>query len=168
MPGQGCHARLVGNYVLYMFDENQWLSRLVKPAEACFCPGRNPAHCQSFRVGVVALFFLLLVTAASAQLNGVYHEIYTPVGGSSLSRFTNGTSSFPNVPSQTDIISDFFETPVNLADDYGQRLRALIVPPVTGIYVFWVASDQSASLWLSSDESPNNEVQLAYNTNSVT
>src|SRR5437016_3859331 len=150
-----------------MFDENQWLSRWVRPAGAWFCAAVS-ACCRRFGAGTVALFFLLLVTAASGQLSGVYHEIYTPIGGSSLSRFTN-SSIFPGSPvTPTDIISDFFETPVNLADDYGQRLRALVVPPVTGTYVFWVASDQAASLWLSSDESPNNEVQIAYNTNSVT
>src|SRR2546426_5711186 len=51
---------------------------------------------QNIYAALAVLVMLLLCLAApvSAQLSGIYHEIYTPIGGSSLSRFTN-SSIFP-------------------------------------------------------------------------
>src|SRR6185436_13222731 len=37
-------------------------------------------------------------------------------------------------------------------------------PPATGLYTFWVASDASAELWLSTGSSPANKVKIAYNS----
>ena len=34
-------------------------------------------------------------------------------------------------------------------------------PPVTGQYTFWIASDDQGELWLSTNTSPNNAVQIA-------
>lgn len=102
------------------------------------------------------------------QPSGVYHEVYTGLNGSSLQALTNQDSNFPDHPDlPPDILPYVFETPVNLGNHYGQRLRALLVPPITGTYVFWLAADQSGSLFLSSDESPFDKGQIAYLTNSV-
>jgi hypothetical protein len=48
------------------------------------------------------------------------------------------------------------------ADNYGQRLRGIIVPPVTGNYRFWVAADDSAELWLSTNASRLNKKKIAF------
>ena len=42
-----------------------------------------------------------------------------------------------------------------------------ICPPSTGNYIFWIASDASAELWLSTTGSPANKVKIAYNTSST-
>ena len=75
-------------------------------------------------------------------------------------------SSFPNFPASVDVLTNGFRTPMDLADRYGQRLRALITVPVTGSYVFWVVADDAGLLFLSTDESPVNKRQIAWVTNS--
>src|ERR1041384_4252154 len=49
----------------------------------------------------------------------------------------------------------------NIGDNYGQRMRALLIPPATGQYVFWIASDDNSILYLSSDEDPAHKVPIA-------
>ncbi len=48
-----------------------------------------------------------------------------------------------------------------LADAYGQRLRAILVPPLDGDYRFWVAADDQASLRLSADDGAEGLVEIA-------
>ncbi len=69
--------------------------------------------------------------------------------------------NFPNNPSGSNYIASF-EAPVSFGDYYGTRIRGYIVPPVSGGYTFWIASDDSSELWLSTDENPNNKVKIAY------
>lgn len=104
-----------------------------------------------------------LAFSAEGQANGVYREIYS-INGSSLLSLTNETANFLVPPSATEVISGLFEGPPNYSDHYGDRYRALLVPPVTGTYVFWVQGDDAALLYLSSDESPLNKVQISINT----
>ena len=47
-------------------------------------------------------------------------------------------------------------------NNYGQRLRTFVVPPTNGAYTFWIASDDASQLSLSSNESPSNEVAMAW------
>ena len=46
------------------------------------------------------------------------------------------------------------EKNANWANDYVQRMYGFIVPDVSGDYVFYVAGDDSATLFLSTDETP--------------
>ena len=43
---------------------------------------------------------------------------------------------------------DLFESPVNIGDQYSQRLRGYIIAPVTGKYRFWASGDDQFALWL--------------------
>jgi len=94
------------------------------------------------------------------QSNGVYREVYSGISGSTIPDLTNN-AAFPNSPTSTNFITDFFEAPQNIADNYGQRIRALITAPTTGTYIFWISSDDAGVLYLSSDETPNNKVLIA-------
>jgi len=49
-----------------------------------------------------------------------------------------------------------FDTGQNVADQYIGRISGWIVAPSTGNYTFWVASDDSSRVWLSSDQTPEN------------
>jgi hypothetical protein len=113
-----------------------------------------------------ALGFLGFAAASWAQPNGVYREVYAGLSGSSMRSLTNDPN-FPNFPYLTEILTNSFETPAKYMDLYGQRLRALVVPPVTGTYVFWVAADDNGALWLSTDESPVNKGLIGYVSNVV-
>lgn len=54
-----------------------------------------------------------------------------------------------------------FEIPTNIADNYTSRLFGYFVPPSNGNYVFYIAADDQAALYLSTDDKPANSVQIA-------
>ncbi len=109
-------------------------------------------------VGVVALW--LALGGGSARAGSILREVYAGIGGSTLADLTNNPA-FPASPSRTVTITDFFETPVDSEDNYGQRLRATFLAPVTGNYRFWIASDDASTLFLSTDASPANRRVIA-------
>jgi hypothetical protein len=41
-------------------------------------------------------------------------------------------------------------------DYWGARMRGYIIPPETGDYTFWTASDDDSEVWLSTDDNPAN------------
>jgi len=47
------------------------------------------------------------------------------------------------------------------ADNYASRIRGYICPPQTGSYVFWIAGDDAAELYLSADDNPANKSRIA-------
>ncbi len=51
------------------------------------------------------------------------------------------------------------ESPVNEADDYGQRWRGYLTAPVSGNYYFWIAAGDAAELWIATDAEPANKVR---------
>ena len=54
-----------------------------------------------------------------------------------------------------------FETPSNIGDNYGSRVRGYVVAPKFGYYTFWIASDDQGELWLSTDMDPAHKVKIA-------
>ncbi len=51
---------------------------------------------------------------------------------------------------------------MNWADNYGTRIVGYLHPQVTGIYTFWISSDDNGELWLSTDETETNKTRLAH------
>ncbi|RYY30694.1 MAG: T9SS type A sorting domain-containing protein, partial [Sphingobacteriaceae bacterium] len=54
-----------------------------------------------------------------------------------------------------------FEGPTNRGDNYASRIRGYICVPQTGSYVFWIAGDDAAELYLSADDNPSNKIRIA-------
>jgi signal transduction histidine kinase len=67
---------------------------------------------------------------------------------------------YPYRPSGGKIL-DAFEAPANWGTYNLERLRGYLRPTETGDYRFWIASDESSELWLSTDENPANIHQIA-------
>ncbi|MCX7803767.1 MAG: protein kinase [Planctomycetota bacterium] len=55
-----------------------------------------------------------------------------------------------------------FETPANRGDNYGTRIRGLVLPPATGDYVFWIASDDASELYLGPADNPERKARIAF------
>jgi len=55
-----------------------------------------------------------------------------------------------------------FEAPSGCGDYYLARMRGYLQPPTTGEYSFWIASDNSSELWLSTDYKPSNARRIAF------
>ena len=86
----------------------------------------------------------------------ILREQWDGVAGSTVSSIPVGTA-----PSSTSQLTSF-ESPLNAGDQFGARVRGYVTAPVTGAYTFWVAADDQAELWLSTDEDPVNKVRIAY------
>jgi len=96
--------------------------------------------------------------AAKAQ-SGLIREVYQNVFGGSVFSLTN-SANFPGSPDTVGTIPSF-EAPSDAGDNYGQRVRGYLVPPVTGPYIFWISSDDGSALFLSTDDQPGNRIQIA-------
>ncbi|HEX3800100.1 MAG TPA: lamin tail domain-containing protein [Verrucomicrobiae bacterium] len=106
-----------------------------------------------------------------SQVVGIYRQLWTNLNaniGSSLSVLTNTSLNpfWPNNPTAafTKVFTNF-ETEVNTGmNNYGERLRTFVIPPTNGNYTFWIASDDTSQLFLSTDETATNKVLIAQNT----
>lgn len=54
-----------------------------------------------------------------------------------------------------------FEARENIGDNYGARVRGFVLPPTTGDYTFWIASNDHSELWLSTDDQAGNKAKIA-------
>ena len=96
---------------------------------------------------------------AQTQPYGIAQELWNGLGQTGYEY--PGGASFTNSPATTNRTLTSF-TMANTGSGYGQRLRAFVLPPTTGRYVFAIASDDWSDLYLSSDETPENRVRIAY------
>jgi len=108
----------------------------------------------------LSLFLAVITLGVSAQQSGILREVYEGVQGGTVAALTN-SANFPASPN-SEFVEALFEAPSNFNDNYGQRMRALIKAPVTGNYVFWIASDDNSTLFLSTDADPAHRRQIAY------
>jgi hypothetical protein len=61
---------------------------------------------------------------------------------------------FPDSPDGTFFIANGFRAPSNSANNFGRRIYGYLVPPVTGTYTFYIASDDQSRLFLGTDTTP--------------
>jgi len=112
------------------------------------------------------------VTSVSATLTingvggfhwgGLWRDVFTGISGSAVSNLT-GNSNYPNFPDASGVITNA-ESPSSYADNYGQRWSGWITAPETGSYRFYIASDDGAQLWISTDDTRANRVPRAEET----
>jgi glucose/arabinose dehydrogenase len=95
-------------------------------------------------------------TGSGCATGTILREFWSGISGYAVSTIPVNTT--PTGTSQLTI----FEGPSNAGDNYGDRIRGYICPPVTGNYVFWIASDDNSELWLSTNDQPANKVKIAY------
>jgi hypothetical protein len=89
----------------------------------------------------------------------VERALWNGIGGSGIGSLLEDIR-YPDTPDDIDFIGAL-DVPVDVGSNYGQRLRALLVPPETGEYRFWVSGDDQVALSLSADESPTNLAPVA-------
>ncbi|MHC4543373.1 MAG: lamin tail domain-containing protein [Planctomycetota bacterium] len=89
----------------------------------------------------------------------ILREYWTGIPGTSVSDLT-GNSNYPDNPIGSSEPT-LFEAPSGWADDYGTRMHGFLHPPTSGDYTFWIASDDSSELWLSTDTNPANKSLIA-------
>lgn len=89
----------------------------------------------------------------------ILREYWTGISGTSVSNLTSN-ANYPNSPSGSGQLTSL-EGPTNWADNYGTRIRGYIHPQTSGNYTFWIAGDDNADLFLSSNDNPANSTKIA-------
>ena len=98
-----------------------------------------------------------------SYLNVEYFELVRGGGGVYLQDLSV-TNMLAKTPNKTERLGSLLEAPSNTADYYASRMKGWLVPPVTGDYVFWIAADDMAELWLSTNDHPANRALLCFVT----
>jgi hypothetical protein len=93
---------------------------------------------------------------------GATLETWTGINGDTIVDLMSGTNNLENTPSRTEHLGQLLEAPSNTDDYYGSRMKGWLIPPVTGEYVFWIASDDQGELFLSSNDHPENKVRVCF------
>jgi hypothetical protein len=95
----------------------------------------------------------------SSSIYGANLDTWTGIGGLTIADLMSGTNNLANTPNRSEFLLSVLEAPTNVGDDYGSRMSGWLVPPVTGSYEFWIASDDQGEFWLSTNDSPTNKVR---------
>jgi signal transduction histidine kinase len=81
--------------------------------------------------------------------------------GDEVSPGVTAFPDYPNRPSGRERLSAF-KGPTDWDYYYATRVRGLLHPPASGDYTFWIASDDSSELWLSTNADPVNARKIAF------
>jgi hypothetical protein len=81
----------------------------------------------------------------------VQRDIWTSLPGAKLKDLT-ATAAFPNPANDSTLVSGALNFG-SYGDNYGQRIKGLIVPPKSGNWRFWFASDDAGEFQLSTSAS---------------
>ncbi len=94
-----------------------------------------------------------LILDDETVVGGLNRQVFTNIGGVAISELTRQMTNAA-APTDVDFITTFEVDTSTNAFMYGQVLSGYLLPPETGDYVFYLASDDNSELWLSTDEDP--------------
>lgn len=91
---------------------------------------------------------------------GIAYAAYTNLPGSAVSDLTSA-SSFPLDPA-FEFVDSTLEGSVNESDPFGGVMRGYLLPPATGLYTFWIASQDDSELWLGASSNSASMQRIAF------
>ena len=118
-----------------------------------------------YTAGVFVFVLINSFAQSCPGLGSINYQRWNNITGSAVTNLTSNPN-YPNSPSTSGTYT-IFEIPENSGNNFGMKVYGYICPPTTGNYIFWIASDESAELWLSTTISPANKVRIAYNTSAT-
>ena len=90
----------------------------------------------------------------------VQRDIWTGITGGTLASLTSSTA-FPKPANSSAFVASDLNFP-SRGDSYGQRVRGLVVPPISGTWRFWIAGDDQCELWVSDTWKATGKRKAAY------
>jgi hypothetical protein len=101
-----------------------------------------------------------LATYPEGKPGAIRREVWKGLRGDKVADLT-GSPRYAGAPDVDDTLPSLECAQPPFAG-YGQRLRGYLLPPETGSYTFWISSDDSSELWLSTDEEPASKRKIAF------
>ena len=98
--------------------------------------------------------------AINPYLAGATLDVWMGINGLTIEDLASGTNNLAVTPDKSKRLVDSLEAPTNAGDNYGTRMSGWLVPPFTGDYKFWIASDDHGEFWLSTDDDSANKVRI--------
>nr|WP_226895418.1 discoidin domain-containing protein [Luteolibacter marinus] len=109
--------------------------------------------------GVLASTFETQTRFIGGTRGHIPREVWTGIDGGSIDALI-ADPDYPEFPSSVALRTSF-EAPANTGGSYGSRMRGFLIPPATGTYQFWIASDDDSSLRLSPTFEESRAVEIA-------
>lgn len=91
---------------------------------------------------------------------GFLYERWDGIAGATVSALT-ADPTYPGQPDDQRVMVGYFEAPTDRGDNYGTRMRAIYTAPQTGLYTFYIASDDNSELWFSTTTNPASATRIA-------
>ena len=152
---------------LFWIDPNTGVIRVADDAGLlAAAPGGYTLQVQTTDSGTppqtaTASATITLVASNTIAATTIQQEMWNNIGsGTAVSDLTNN-AAFPGRPDKLNALTNF-ASGVNIADNYGSRIRAYLTPTTSGTYQFFISSDDNGSLFLSTDDNPANKTRIAY------
>ncbi len=97
----------------------------------------------------------------------ISYAVYNNIGSGT---YVTNLTLHPRFPFDPDWEAQcsLFEGNTDRADSYGAVMRGYLIPPASGTYTFWIASDDNSELWMSTTTNPANRSLIAYITGGYT
>ncbi|MHC4691843.1 MAG: right-handed parallel beta-helix repeat-containing protein, partial [Planctomycetota bacterium] len=99
-------------------------------------------------------------TTVPEGVGTIREDLWWNIAGDDVSDLLNDPR-YPGNPDETRILTSF-NSGVALGDDYGGQIHGWLHPVKSGNYTFWLCSDDSSELFLSTGPTPANKVRIAY------
>jgi hypothetical protein len=89
----------------------------------------------------------------------VVRTFFSGIPGAAVDDLTN-SPNFPDKPNSEVILSSF-QGGASQGIQYGSTMRGWMIAPASGDYTFWISANDSASLFISTDDDPQNAILRA-------
>ena len=101
-----------------------------------------------------------VVAATTINVTGIVQEIWNGIGSGTAVTDLTGNANYPNKPSVRRTLTSF-DSGTDYGDNYGSRIRAKFIPPTSGAYVFYIASDDASRLLFGASGDGSGAAQIA-------
>ena len=106
---------------------------------------------------------IVLTNSTPFTPGSISYALYDGIGsGSTVADLTNN-ARFPRDPTAEKQMPTFAGD-TDRADSYGSVIRGYLIPPTSGSYTFWIASDDASDLLMSTTTNPATMTRIAYVT----
>jgi autotransporter-associated beta strand protein len=113
----------------------------------------SPALTSTANVAVT-----VISTEDGYQPGRIVRTYFEGITGSTVASLT-GNAKFPNNPDSQEYLTSF--DGLSHGDTFGSTFRGYLIPPTTGNYQFWIASNDASELRISSNALPANSTVRA-------